>query len=719
MALVDETINGASGATSQTHDQNSQQTDEEHHNHPLCIHPLNTQGSVLISIKLQGSKNYSLWSKSLKIDRCNAIVFAWIMNTVSKYLVSAVIYGSDTHAVWEDLRERFDKVNASRAFYLHRENAPLTQGTSFVLVYFTRLKELWDEFGALKSSSHDFSLPNINRAYAMIIIVESQRKNLQGNNMFTQGESSESALMSNRIQNIGGYSNLSGSHGSLNKSAMQSNRMSNNGGGNGGFRSRNNSGKSSIYCDHCKFRGHTKDNCYKLHGYPSDYKYKKKGGYSNTYANNATNTGNLSPDDQGYAAQYSSQVNNVPLPSHFNTLNITLLSVPPFTSEQYSQILNMLGKGKGKMVDAVANTAKVDSAETSGTSGFKYNLLSLVSKITTELDCAVLFFPYFCVFPELSSGKVIGIGKKEDGLYILKASSADVVLPLCNTSSLWHKRLGYASLRVVRFIPYLKNAKFTDHVCTMCPIAKQTRSHFLLSHTVSPCVFDLVLADVWGPYRVPTHNGRRYFLTPVNDYLVGTEVKCLRTANGIELLNEHVRCLLKDKVVERRHGSILDIARALRFQTGVPPSFPVIDLPNYEIPSSCPSTQPTTVTPDVCGSSPTLCITSSPAQDPSTPITPTISQIACLIPDPEPRQSSRTSKPPIWMHGYFVPSRDSACSYPLSNYMSYDNLSPTYKLSLAAFSTIFEPRSYTEASKDPLWVAAMKAEISALEENKT
>ncbi|KAH0689417.1 hypothetical protein KY289_016775 [Solanum tuberosum] len=45
----------------------------------------------------------------------------WIMNTVSKDLVSTVIYGSDDHSVLEDLRES----------------------------YFSRLRELWDEFETL------------------------------------------------------------------------------------------------------------------------------------------------------------------------------------------------------------------------------------------------------------------------------------------------------------------------------------------------------------------------------------------------------------------------------------------------------------------------------------------------------------------------------------------------------------------------------------------
>lgn len=37
------------------------------HNHPLFIHPSDTQGSLLTSIQLLGTENYSLWSKSLKL----------------------------------------------------------------------------------------------------------------------------------------------------------------------------------------------------------------------------------------------------------------------------------------------------------------------------------------------------------------------------------------------------------------------------------------------------------------------------------------------------------------------------------------------------------------------------------------------------------------------------------------------------------------------------
>lgn len=71
------------------------------------------------------------------------------MNCVPKELITGVIYGYDIFVVWTDLRECFDKVDASRSFYLHKEIATLTQGTSYVSVYHSRLKDLWDEYETL------------------------------------------------------------------------------------------------------------------------------------------------------------------------------------------------------------------------------------------------------------------------------------------------------------------------------------------------------------------------------------------------------------------------------------------------------------------------------------------------------------------------------------------------------------------------------------------
>lgn len=61
----------------------------------------------------------------------------------------------------------------------------------------------------------------------------------------------------------------------------------------------------------------------------------------------------------------------------------------------------------------------------------------------------------------------------------------------------------------------------------------------------------------------------------------------------------------------------------------------------------------------------------------------------------------------------------SSVPYSIANYVSYDKLSPKYQSYLAAFSTIVEPTTFTEACQDPRWVEAMKSEIEALESNHT
>ncbi|XP_075086219.1 uncharacterized protein LOC142168941 [Nicotiana tabacum] len=71
------------------------------------------------------------------------------MNIVSPDLLSDIVYASNAYLVWEDLRERFDKLNRVRIFQLHREIATISHGTNSVSAYFTRLEELWAEYDAM------------------------------------------------------------------------------------------------------------------------------------------------------------------------------------------------------------------------------------------------------------------------------------------------------------------------------------------------------------------------------------------------------------------------------------------------------------------------------------------------------------------------------------------------------------------------------------------
>lgn len=74
---------------------------------------------------------------------------SWLMNYIAPNLISSIAYASNAYAVWNGLIERFYKINYSRSFNMHRQIAALTQGTSFISIYFSKLKDLWDQFEAL------------------------------------------------------------------------------------------------------------------------------------------------------------------------------------------------------------------------------------------------------------------------------------------------------------------------------------------------------------------------------------------------------------------------------------------------------------------------------------------------------------------------------------------------------------------------------------------
>lgn len=84
-------------------------------------------------------------------DRGNTFVFTWIMYAVSRDLLSNIIYSTSIFLVWNDLKERFDKVNDSRIYQLHRDICVTNQGLDSISIYFNRLKLLWDEFSAICS----------------------------------------------------------------------------------------------------------------------------------------------------------------------------------------------------------------------------------------------------------------------------------------------------------------------------------------------------------------------------------------------------------------------------------------------------------------------------------------------------------------------------------------------------------------------------------------
>ncbi|XP_070032695.1 uncharacterized protein [Nicotiana tomentosiformis] len=174
--------------------------------HSLYLAPGDTSGISLISFQLTGTDNYSLWYRSMRIALLRR-------NKLGIVDGSGIAYATIAQKVWTNLQERFDKVNDTRCYNLHKEIATLSQGTSSISVYYSRLMDFWDESESgiptpdcdcvktkefivhlLKQKVYQFlmglndsylqahsqilmmkPLPSVNQAYAMLMSDESQR----------------------------------------------------------------------------------------------------------------------------------------------------------------------------------------------------------------------------------------------------------------------------------------------------------------------------------------------------------------------------------------------------------------------------------------------------------------------------------------------------------------------------------------------------------------
>lgn len=170
-------------------------------------------------------------------------------------------------------------------------------------------------------------------------------------------------------------------------------------------------------------------------------------------------------------------------------------------------------------------------------------------------------------------------------------------------------------MNALRALPFTISCNKTTS-CEVCPIAKQTRKPFPLSTNITSHVFDLIHSDIWGPYKIKIHGTCSYFLSIVDDcsrctwtFLFQSKdqvpqlikkfvahvqtqfhytIKQIRSDNGSEFLKTSLSDYFKELGItqqtscvdtpqngidKRKHRHLLEMSRALRFQSHVPLAF--------------------------------------------------------------------------------------------------------------------------------------------------
>ncbi|WOH06718.1 hypothetical protein DCAR_0626146 [Daucus carota subsp. sativus] len=580
----------------------------------------------LVSVQFDGT-GYSDWKRSLLIslsaknkigfvdgsiekpdvldvtykawERCNSMMISWILGVLDQTIARSVLYFKTAREIWLNLEERYGQASGTVLYAVQQDLYKLKQGQDSVSSYYTKIKMIWDELDAIdpipvSDCTHCFGTGNTE------------------------------------IRKFNQY-----------------------------------------FCDHCKTPGHTAQRCYKLHGYPANFRTDR----DKRMAANATHNTDISDTESSCSSQQSEG----------------------FTATQYQQLLQLLGKENSSVdgskaanvagnicLASVTHSWIVDSGATdhmcselslftnckdvTGPANyitipngkqvlvtqmgevhihdnlvlkdvlyvpdFKFNLVS-IPKICKDLHCTVSFTDDKC-FLQNNLMSLQLLGELQGGLYYLampKRStvaastldySADCLIAKAPTEQdqnkikLWHLRLGHIPISMLQHVKTIFTKPCTLHnICQICPVAKQVRKPFPHSYIKTSSVFSLLHLDIWGPYKEPTYNSCRYFLTIVDDFTRMTwvfllqyksevgkifktfvahvenkykaNIQVLRTDNGQEFCGKELQDFFSLKgfehqkscvytpqqngVVERKHRHLLDTSRALFFQSKIPLEF--------------------------------------------------------------------------------------------------------------------------------------------------
>ena len=141
--------------------------------HALYLHHSDNPNCSLSSNLLVGT-NYAQWKRSCEVslsvknkksfvngdyhklandspllplwERCNSMVISWLLHSVDKDIAASIIYTSTASQIWKDLSQRFSYSQGTKIYHLQKEMSNLTQGNLSVSAYFTKRKQLWDEY---------------------------------------------------------------------------------------------------------------------------------------------------------------------------------------------------------------------------------------------------------------------------------------------------------------------------------------------------------------------------------------------------------------------------------------------------------------------------------------------------------------------------------------------------------------------------------------------
>lgn len=157
------------------------------------------------------------------------------------------------------------------------------------------------------------------------------------------------------------------------------------------------------------------------------------------------------------------------------------------------------------------------------------NLL-YVHEFTKENNVFIEFHPWKFVVKDQESGEKLLQGKCDQGIYQLglpvKAYSRPVAhMGVRASTTCWHNRLGHPNSSLCSSIihsfqlPIYSDSSRKQLSCISCYINKSQQLPFRETSLVSSSCLEFIYADVWGPTRMVSIDGYRYYLILVDHFI--------------------------------------------------------------------------------------------------------------------------------------------------------------------------------------------------------
>ncbi|KAJ0482051.1 putative RNA-directed DNA polymerase [Helianthus annuus] len=503
-------------------------------------------------------------------DRCNSVVLTWLLNSVSEELFLGQVFSKYAYEVWEDLKETYDKIDGSVVYDLFKKINCISQNGSAVADYYNRLTTMRTQFDAmLKLPTCSCKAAKDYNDFTMLIklmqflmglddVYQPVRTNLLTRKEFPSVKVAYSVVSreeSHRLSSSGSKGQNVSFVSKSNQSFESKKKVFNQRGPN-----------SSLKCIHCNMIGHTVDRCFEIIGYPQGFRKRTNnvsGKNTSTNKSNATvgssasvSTSGLPFTSEQIAKLLSlvgekSGVESTSVGGESCTVNSSVsCSSSMFFGNVFSWIVDsgasehMVNSDKDMFNTVDVSEFNLKVGHLNGTNvkvlkigniklmdniilkdafyvpGYRVNLLS-VHRLAKDNGIDVVFNENSCILQDSKSRRILVTGSQDSGLYFVgkNGNSVNVCFNSFVKSSLWHSRLGHPSDQFLVVLKENFDVKSVEHgPCDICHRAKQVRVPFPLSEHKTKSIGELIHLDLWGPYKVTSYEGFKYFLTVVDDF---------------------------------------------------------------------------------------------------------------------------------------------------------------------------------------------------------